>query len=203
MSKTVLCGCGCGTPAPIADKTDRAAGYVKGEPRTFVHGHNARRGAADYEVVDTGYASPCWVWARSINKTGYAMMSRARRRGLAHRWFYEQARGAIEPGLTLDHLCRVRRCVNPAHMEAVDLRENIWRGWEARYGAVGHSDMRASRLALRLSQRAFAGLLGVTQTTVSAWERGLREPPVDWSSRLRIDEREVIGGVVYGKRAES
>jgi hypothetical protein len=46
----------------------------------------------------------------------------------AHRYAYEEVRGTIPDGLTLDHLCRVRRCVNPDHMEAVSMRENILRG---------------------------------------------------------------------------
>ena len=36
-------------------------------------------------------------------------------------------RGPIPEGLTLDHLCRVRACVNPAHLEPVTLRENTLR----------------------------------------------------------------------------
>lgn len=40
MTKT--CECGCGEPAPIATKTDRAQGYVKGESMHFVHGHHIR-----------------------------------------------------------------------------------------------------------------------------------------------------------------
>ena len=37
-----LCECGCGEPAPLAIKTDRRRGWVKGEPLRFVYGHNAR-----------------------------------------------------------------------------------------------------------------------------------------------------------------
>lgn len=40
---------------------------------------------------------------------------------------YTKARGPIEPGLQLDHLCRVRTCVNPAHLEPVTVRENARR----------------------------------------------------------------------------
>jgi hypothetical protein len=53
---------------------------------------------------------------------------------LAHRAFYEAHRGAITER-DLDHLCRVRRCVNPDHLEPVSHRENIIRGIRAR--AVG------------------------------------------------------------------
>jgi hypothetical protein len=45
----------------------------------------------------------------------------------AHRVIYELLVGPIPAGLTIDHLCRNRACVNPAHMEPVTLRENILR----------------------------------------------------------------------------
>lgn len=46
----------------------------------------------------------------------------------AHRWIYEYERGPIEPGRDLDHLCRVRSCVNPDHLEPVTRQENLRRG---------------------------------------------------------------------------
>lgn len=42
----------------------------------------------------------------------------------AHRWIYEQTIGPIPDGLELDHVCRVKLCVNPAHMEPVTEAEN-------------------------------------------------------------------------------
>lgn len=47
---------------------------------------------------------------------------------MAHRVAYELCIGPIPTGLTIDHLCRNTRCVNPKHLEAVTLRENILRG---------------------------------------------------------------------------
>jgi hypothetical protein len=45
--------------------------------------------------------------------------------------------GPVPQGLELDHLCRVRGCVNPAHLEPVTMRENARRGAVARgYGTV-------------------------------------------------------------------
>jgi len=46
----------------------------------------------------------------------------------AHRFGYELLVGPIPTGLTLDHLCRVRTCVNPAHLEPVSIGENVLRG---------------------------------------------------------------------------
>jgi hypothetical protein len=42
---------------------------------------------------------------------------------------YEEAYGPIPARLHIDHLCRVRRCVNPAHLDAVTSKENTHRAW--------------------------------------------------------------------------
>ena len=47
---------------------------------------------------------------------------------IAHRLTYQWAKGPIPAGMELDHLCRNRRCVNPAHLEPVTHRENVRRG---------------------------------------------------------------------------
>lgn len=48
---------------------------------------------------------------------------------LAHRLSYEHFVGPILDGLTIDHLCRDRACVNPAHLEAVTISINVLRGF--------------------------------------------------------------------------
>ncbi len=71
----------------------------------------------------------CWMWTGFIQRDGYGVIfSRHRRHALAHRVMYELYRGEIPAGLVVDHLCRNRACVNPAHMEPVTIVENIWRG---------------------------------------------------------------------------
>lgn len=71
----------------------------------------------------------CWVWLRSVNSRGYGLKWRSdqRRLDLAHRWTYELVKGPIQPGLEIDHLCRVQRCVNPDHLEAVTRKEHVKR----------------------------------------------------------------------------
>lgn len=71
---------------------------------------------------------PCWIWTRPVSKRGYALISADGRTQAAHRWAYEHWVGPIGEGLELDHLCRVRACVNPSHMEPVTHRENVLRG---------------------------------------------------------------------------
>jgi hypothetical protein len=71
--------------------------------------------------------SGCWVWLGDLNE-GYGLFMIDRVRMLVHRYAYEHYVGPIPPGLTIDHLCRVRCCVNPAHLEAVTKQENTLRG---------------------------------------------------------------------------
>ena len=70
--------------------------------------------------------SGCWLWCGGANQsTGYGSFSpRHGRTEMAHRIAYELARGPIPPGLVIDHRCKVRLCVNPAHLEAVTQQVN-------------------------------------------------------------------------------
>lgn len=83
-----------------------------------------------YTVQDRGYSSPCWIFNRSgkCNRGYNQIMLPDGSQPLAHRYFYEQLVGSIPEGLTLDHLCRIRNCVNPAHLEPVTRGENTLRG---------------------------------------------------------------------------
>ena len=69
--------------------------------------------------------SECWIWNGYVNHHGYALRNLGKGRdSLIHRLMFRAMRGEIPDGLQLDHLCRVRRCVNPWHMEAVSAKEN-------------------------------------------------------------------------------
>lgn len=70
----------------------------------------------------------CWVWGGPPNNGGYGTASVNGKNGMAHRHAYELTIGPIPLGKTLDHLCRNRMCINPDHLEPVDLRTNILRG---------------------------------------------------------------------------
>lgn len=78
----------------------------------------------DRRLIDS--ADKCWPWRGAIQSKGYGALGRGVR---AHRVVvYRLVHGAIPDGLTIDHLCRNRRCVNPAHLEAVPMQENYRRG---------------------------------------------------------------------------
>lgn len=70
---------------------------------------------------------PCWIWRNGTAK-GYGRFYVDGKKVLAHRFCYELLARPIPSGLELDHLCSVRRCVNPAHLEPVTHRVNQHRG---------------------------------------------------------------------------
>lgn len=171
-----LCECGCGRAAPISPYTNRRLGYVKGQPRRFISGHNAwgRKKSNRYLVEDRGYVTPCWVWQLSITPNGYGQHAKPGGRGTtsAHRVYYEQERGPVPAGLDLDHLCRVRACVNPDHLEPVTRSENLRRGLgngkKCALEAVAVRQVRASQE----TQAALAARWDVTQSTISRARNG-------------------------------
>lgn len=76
----------------------------------------------------------CWLWTGARNSKGYGSASNGKSSMLAHRKAYITTKGPIPVGLTIDHLCCVTTCVNPAHLEAVTGAENIRR----RYATQTH-----------------------------------------------------------------
>lgn len=72
-------------------------------------------------VEVTGF---CWLWTGETNGEGYGRLQFQGKRGGAHRIVYELLVGDIPEGLQLDHLCRVRNCVNPDHVEPATFKTN-------------------------------------------------------------------------------
>ncbi len=154
-----LCECGCGRTTTISTKSDATRGYVRGEPRRFVRGHGPRKrlylDERSYTIEDRGHRTPCWIWAGKPNGDGYGIYSRGDGGStLAHRRMFEKHRDLIPGSMQIDHLCRVRLCVNPDHFEIVTNAENQRRGARARVtprivGEIRASDENWLVLALR------------------------------------------------------
>jgi len=71
----------------------------------------------------------CWGWIAGKNSDGYGSFTYQNKGYGAHRFAYLKLKGDIPEGRVLDHLCRVRRCVNPDHLEPVTDKVNILRGY--------------------------------------------------------------------------
>lgn len=72
--------------------------------------------------------SGCVLWLGAVNGDGYGLPSVRGRRIMVHRLAWEATNGSISADHVIDHLCRVRCCINPLHMECVSPVENVMRG---------------------------------------------------------------------------
>jgi hypothetical protein len=128
MTDLRLCECGCGEIPPLSSRNRPSRGIRKGEPSRYVPGHQRMRSAdpaALFKRNVHSQADGCWHWTGRVARDGYGFLHvGGGRYVLAHRWSYEHHVGPIPEGLTIDHLCRVRHCVNPEHLEPVTQRVN-------------------------------------------------------------------------------
>ena len=112
----------------------KARGWcMKHYKRWYLHGNPqyvappVDRGALFWAKVDKSDPEGCWLWTGALSD-GYGSFGiEGHRTKGAHRYAYETLVGPVPSGLQLDHLCRVRNCVNPDHLEPVTQRENLLR----------------------------------------------------------------------------
>lgn len=101
--------------------------------RLSEHGDHAfvderRRSLEERFWLKVAKTDSCWLWFGKKSIWGYGRLNSSGKRVAAHRVSYEIHKGRIPDGLTIDHLCRVRLCVNPSHLEAVTSKVNLLRG---------------------------------------------------------------------------
>jgi hypothetical protein len=84
------------------------------------------------KILDTG---TCWLWMGYVSTQGYGIFYIQSEPVHAYKVSYMFFKGPVPKGLEIDHVCRVRHCVNPVHLEAVTHQENMRRGL---YGQKTH-----------------------------------------------------------------
>jgi len=95
----------------------------------------------------------CWMWMGSRTKNGYGSCHMEGER-LAHRWAYKDLIGPIPDGLHIDHLCRVRTCVNPDHLEAVTQAVNNRRADQTAFRTAAREAIKRNNAARRAAALA-------------------------------------------------
>lgn len=159
-----LCECGCGELAPIAKFNDKRRGHKKGQSIRFILGHHARLqfGKPFYKIDSNG----CWIWQAFKDRDGYGVKKEGGKTMRAHRYMYEQLKSKIPNGLHIDHLCRVRSCVNPDHLEVVTITENNRRSSLAK---ITRTELAGIRKLLKtdISQREIASRYSLSQSMIS------------------------------------
>jgi hypothetical protein len=162
-----LCGCGCGQPTDLVARTDSSRGWIKGQPKPYLAWHAPRRGLTpDYRIDENG----CWIWLKHVDEAsgGYGMAWDGRRMTSAHRVMYERHCGPIPAGMEIDHLCEVRACVNPGHLEVVTRSTNIRRSARTKLTLAQAREIKHSAATLRELCERF----GVGKSAISAIRRG-------------------------------
>jgi hypothetical protein len=182
--KAGVCGCGCGARTAIAERTDTARGWVKGQPKRALRGHRVtpryrespeKRFWALVAKTDT-----CWLWQGSTLR-GYGLFrfvpGESMRR--AHRVAWELTRGTIPLGKYVLHRCDVPHCVNPEHlflgsqadnMQDASKKGRLPRGSNRASAKLTATQVRAIRTAADAgqSQRSLAREYSVSTPTVRA-----------------------------------
>lgn len=140
MSKA--CECGCGQEVDLAPYSTVRLGWLKGQPKRFINGHNKREQrdslSLQLKILERSHVDgECWVWSGAVASSGYGRIGwtteqNERRTFQVHRVSYEAFIGEIPPGLHIDHLCSNKLCVNPDHLEPVTQTENNRRSRQRR-----------------------------------------------------------------------
>jgi hypothetical protein len=124
-----------------------------------------RRSAVERFTALTDKTDHCWLWLGGIDPSGYGRFHFEGRMEYAHRWAAVHVGGQTIPqGFDIDHLCRIRHCVNPEHLEPVTRRTNLLRGDTLTAAHYAHRDCGFARCISCRGKRVAAYLPGQDQT---------------------------------------
>lgn len=158
------CHCGCGEKTNIAKSNKPKYGHILGLPFKFLAGHGKRSTTPEYIInEETG----CWEWQHHKNTDGYGVRCVNSKYFRAHRYMYEKLVGPIPENMTLDHLCRVRHCVNPDHMEVVTTEENTRRGSNTKLSQEEVDEIRDRYAKGGILQKELAVIYNVSPNHIS------------------------------------
>ena len=123
-------------------------------------------------MSDTG----CWIWTGTTDGRGYGMVSFRSKDRRAHRVSYELFKGPIPVGLHILHRCDTPGCVNPAHLRAGTVKENMAdraargrrdvRGEQIGTSRLTEEDVRKIKASPDVSQKVLAEMFGVAPTHI-------------------------------------
>lgn len=84
----------------------------------------------------------CWLWEGKCNNAGYGRLGRQ----FVHRLAYEVWIGPIPEGVKVDHVCNVRKCLNPLHLRLATTSQNTRWAIRRSRGQMPWKDLRVARM---------------------------------------------------------
>lgn len=149
-------------------KQARKAGMLEASPRQRPFGRDVPFRTRLLGRLIIIPATGCWEWSGRRNANGYAAgIRRNGRLVMPHVATWELFNRTVPDGMELDHLCKVRHCCNPAHLEPTTHPVNVRRSKSAKLTERDVRDIR-SRYAIGETQLVLARAYDVTQTTISS-----------------------------------